>query len=267
MIKSLAQGWWQLEVGDGPVVAASLHSGHAVCPEMEPLLALSATERLREEDPFTEAWTAIAPTRIVGCHSRFGFDLNRPREKSIYLHPDDAWGLWVWKDFPDESVIAASLHRYDEFYEQVRDLLDRKVEQYGRFVLIDLHSYNHRRDGHDAAPAPPELNPEINVGTGTVNRRFWGPIVDRFLAEARARTVGGRQLDVRENIRFRGGEFPRWVNTRYGDAGCALAIEVKKFFMDEWSGEPDLPVIDQLRELLQHAVTGVTDELQRFDNK
>jgi hypothetical protein len=48
----------------------------------------------------------------------------------------------------------------------------------------------------------------------------------------------GRRLDVRENVAFQGkGEQTRFVHQRYAARGCAIALEFKKFFMDEWSGE------------------------------
>ena len=83
-------------------------------------------------------------------------------------------------------------------------------------------------------------NPEINVGTGSLDRDRWGTVVDAFL-EALPRR------DARENVRFRGGELSRWVNGRYCDRGCALAIEFKKTFMDEWTGALDEAHLEGLR--------------------
>jgi len=62
--------------------------------------------------------------------------------------------------------------------ELYRSLADR----YGRFLVLDLHSYNHRRDGPDQPPADPQGNPQVNVGTGTmVNRDRWANLIDRFM--------------------------------------------------------------------------------------
>jgi N-formylglutamate deformylase len=55
----------------------------------------------------------------------------------------------------------------------------------------------------------------------------------------RATTFEGDRLDVRENVRFEGRQLAKWVHERYGELGCALAIELKKVFMDEWTGEVD----------------------------
>ena len=140
---------FQLTKGEGPLVAAAIHDGHSVRPELAPLLAISDADRLREEDPFTSAWTAAAQNRIVVNRSRFEVDLNRPRNTAVYIKRSDAWGLKVWKKRPPDEVIARSLDGYDDFYRTVGAFLAGLAERYGRFVVLDLHSYNHRRLGPD----------------------------------------------------------------------------------------------------------------------
>ena len=89
---------WISTTGNQPIVAVALHDGHNVRPEVEQLLAISPDERKREEDPFTAGWTDIAESRTgTVLRSRFEVDLNRPRHLAIYLKPEDAWGLKVWK--------------------------------------------------------------------------------------------------------------------------------------------------------------------------
>ena len=127
--------------------------------------------------------------------------------------------------------------------------------------MLDLHSYNHRRDGPTAPPAPIDQNPEVNVGTGTVDRERWGPVVDRLMSELADREVAGHRLDVRENVRFMGGYLTQWVNERYDGVGLALAIELKKVFMDEWTGIPDDDHLRHLTEALGAAVPAAVQEL------
>ena len=79
---------WKITKGQGPVVAAAIHDGHRVREEVSKILALTDAERLREEDPFTAIWTEVAETRIIGLQSRFEVDLNRPREKAVYIIVD-----------------------------------------------------------------------------------------------------------------------------------------------------------------------------------
>ena len=78
----------------------------------------------------------------------------------------------------------------------------------------------------------------------------------------RAYDFGGRHLDVRENVAFQGkGELTRFVHDRYPGQGCAIALEFKKFFMDEWSGEPDPAALAQMRGFIDHSAAAARDLL------
>ena len=63
--------------------------------------------------------------------------------------------------------------------------------------------------------------------------------MDRFIDDLGAEVVAGRPVDVRENVRFRGGHLSQWLARRYPTTACTLALEFKKVFMDEWTGVPD----------------------------
>ena len=253
---------WTIRRGEGPIVAAAIHDGHEMRPAVAARVALTDQERGREEDPFTARWTEIAPHRVLVHRSRFEVDMNRPRDQAVYLLPEQAWGLTLWNAPLPARLREQSLDDYDAFYAAVFDLLSEVRARHGCFVVLDLHSYNHRREGPAAPPAPPEENPEINVGTGTMDRGRWRPVVERFLDDLRRFERRGRRLDVRENVRFRGGYFPRWIHETFPESGCALAIEVKKFFMDEWTGEPDRAQLQFVREALDATMPGILEELQ-----
>ena len=123
-----------------------------------------------------------------------------------------------------------------------------------RFVLLDVHSYNHRRDGPEAPPTPQEEAPDINIGTFSMPRDEWAFLLDPLMEEMRRFDFNGRQLDVRENIAFQGkGEQTRFVHDRYPGQGCAIALEFKKFFMDEWTGEPDPAELRAMRDFITHS--------------
>lgn len=255
---------WQLHVGGGPLIATAVHDGHDVRDEVARHLALSDLAQLREEDPFTGHWTRTAPTRVVGLRSRFEVDLNRPREKAVYRTPEDAWGLTVWKDDPQQEMFERSLAAYDAFYEAMGKLFDGIVAQHGHFVVFDLHTYNHRRQGPDGPVADEAGNPQVNIGTGTINRERWGPVVDAFIDTLRSFDFPGGKLDVRENVKFFGGNWPRWIHETFPESGVAIAIEFKKFFMDEWTGEPDQEHVEAIGEALQFTVPAVLDALRRI---
>lgn len=256
--------FWRFESGDSPLVAAAIHNGHEVRSEVAELFEIDDAGRLREEDPFTGDWASIAPTQFVGLHSRFEVDLNRPRDKAVFLEPEDAWGLKVWKDRLPEDVVERSLESYDAFYQNVDAALRNLVGRQERVVVLDLHSYNHRREGPDRLPADPEGNPEVNIGTGTMDRELWAPIVNRFISDLSEFEFLGRQLDVRENVKFFGGNFPRWTHEMFPDTVCVIAVEFKKFFMDEWTGEPDRGQVEAIHAALQSTVPGILEALHDF---
>jgi N-formylglutamate amidohydrolase len=256
---------WKTQRGDGPLVALAIHDGHEVRDEVVRHMAIDEQSRLREEDPHTASWTAVAPTRIVGLRSRFEVDLNRPRDNAVYLTPDDAWGLQVWNGSLPEDVVARSLAEYDAFYDALHELFSELVERHGRFFVFDLHSYNHRREGADAPAADPEGNPQVNVGTGSMtDRSRWAPVIERFIADLASFDLPGGPLDARENVRFRGGNCARWAHQTFPESACVLSLEVKKFFMDEWTGEVDPKLLDAVGRALASTVPGVLDEIERL---
>ena len=225
---------------------------------------MTIAARLYEEDPFTGRWTTIAPTRVVGLRSRFEVDLNRPRESAVYRAAGRLLGPGRLEVAAAAAeVVARSLAEYDDFYAHLHFLLARLVKTHGRVVVFDLHTYNHCRGGQGCPPDDPEKNPEINVGTGSMDRARWAPIVDRTLAELQSFDFLGRQLDVRENVKFFGGELSKWVHREFPETVCALAIEVKKFFMDEWTGELDEAKFEAVHSALDQAAAGVLAELKR----
>ena len=254
--------------GDGPILATAIHDGHALREEVARLTALSDGDRLREEDPYTGTWASLAPTRLVVLRSRFEVDLNRPREKSAYRRPEDAWGLKLWKEEPTDGIVQRSLDYYDAFYATVERIHAGLAARSGKFVVFDLHSYNHRRTGPSGSPADPTGNPEVNVGTGTMrNRAQWARLIERFITDLSAADFLGRELDVRENVRFRGGNLGRWTHETFPEAGCVLSVEFKKFFMDEWTGELDTEQHAAIGRALAGTVPGVLEELRRMGAK
>jgi hypothetical protein len=246
-------------LGGGSFVATAIHDGHTVRCELQKILALDENERLREEDPYTGLLTDVAPTRLLGLRSRFEVDLNRPRDKAVYLEPEDSWGLRVWKQTPSPAMIARSLRTYDAFYRYVDRTLETILRRHGRFIVLDLHSYNHRRNGAGGPQAGREGNPEINIGTGSADRRRWGGVIDGFMERFRKFDFLGRRLDVRENVKFLGGHFPQWIHRRFEGAGLAIAVEFKKFWMDEWTGVADEVQFGALHAALRFASSGLAE--------
>ncbi len=230
-----------------------------------PLLAIDAPARAREEDPHTDYWARVVPTWLVPTQSRFEVDLNRERSESVYARPEMAWDLDLWRHPLPPDLVERSHQEYDDFYRELRRLLDGLARRYAHLVVLDLHSYNHRRRGPDAAPSDPNANPEVNVGTGSLDRERFGALVDRFIADLAAFDFLGRHLDVREDVKFRGRQLARWIHREYPGRVATLSIEFKKFYMDEWTGVGDVEQITAIRAALAGTVPGLLEELDVLD--
>jgi len=262
--QDLPQRWWTTRRGPGPVLATAIHDGHDLRPDVAKAMILPDADRLREEDPFTGQTVEGVSTHIVVHRSRFEFDLNRGADGAVYCTPEQCWGLNVWETPPERALVDASLAIHSEYYRMLGALLDGIAAEHDRFVLIDVHSYNHRRDGPDGDATPQAEAPDINIGTFSMPREEWAFLLDPLMEEMRGFDFNGRKLDVRENVAFQGkGEQTRFVHDRYPGRGCAIALEFKKFFMDEWTGEPDPAELAAMRDFITFSARVAADLLER----
>ena len=260
VLGSEAMAPWSMTQGWSPIVAVALHNGHDLRSELESLVGIDAADRRREEDPYTGVLAEVAPTRVIVERSRFEVDLNRPADDAVCLDPEDCWGLEIWRAEPPEAAIDRSRYLHAAFYSELGDLLVETQRRFGRFVVLDLHSYNQRRRGPAAEPDDPATSPDVNVGTGSMDRARWGHLVDRFIADLSAHPLG---LDVRENVRFKGRHLASWIHTEFAETGCCLALEFKKTFMDEWTGRLDDARLAQIVDALASTLPGLQEELFR----
>lgn len=256
--------WWSTQISDDCVIATAIHDGHALDPEIAARMALPEDGRLREEDPFTGQAIAALPCHVIPQRSRFEIDLNRALEDAVYLTPEQSWGLEVWKQAPDGELLERVRDYHRSFYAMLGNLLDGIAKRHGSYVVLDVHSYNHRRDGSDAAPTPQEDAPDINIGTISMPREDWAWLMDPLLEAMAGFDFNGRKLDVRENVAFQGrGELTRFVHQRHPGQGCAIALEFKKIYMDEWSGQPDPDELKAMRAFMVHCADTARGLLER----
>lgn len=245
---------WEIARNPGPVIATAVHAGHRVRPELLERMALDDDERRREEDPLTDMLAGAGDQTFRARTSRFEIDLNRPEDEAVYLEPSDAWGLTVWTDPPTDDMVARSMEMRTAFYDMMRGWIEDSIAEHGRVLLLDLHSFNHRRDGPDAEPAPASDNPDIDLGLTTADEDKFGEVVDAFWSGLEGEAAG-RPLDIRRNVRFvDGGHWPEWVFAEYGADVCTITLEYKKFFMDEWTNRADISMLEDLRTNLSRAV-------------
>ena len=135
-----------------------------------------------------------------------------------------------------------------------------QLERHSHFLVIDLHSYNHRRNGPDSKPADSATNPEINLGTLYITpAEYWIELVEIFES-----TLRSYDLDIKHNVPFEGGHFPQWLNREWPGRVCALTVEVKKVFMDEWTGLRDNSAFFHIGMALKKATQAAEKKLMNF---
>jgi len=245
-----------------PIVATAVHAGHTLRPEIAAVSALNDEVRRREEDPFTEFLARECGCAVVVDRSRFEVDLNRGRSEAVYLEPGDAWSLDLWSAELTEDTVERSRVLHDRFYTRLGGLLEDMVVGHGGFVLYDIHSYNHRPGGPTTPVAPAAENPVVNLGTGSLPDR-WEPVASAFATAMGSSWFKGSPIDARQNVKFKGRYLAEFVNQRFASVGCALAIEFKKTYMDEWTGTVDRPALNELAAALVGTVEPVLEAYRR----
>ncbi len=243
-----------------PLVAVAIHSGHELRSEAENITALSDEERGREEDPYTDEFVRASQNSIVVNRSRFEVDLNRKRKNAVYRKPEDAWGLELWKEEPNYKFIRDSLSLYDEFYHQLKNYLSQVHKIHGYSVIYELHSFNYKRKSQQNC----KTFPDIIIGTGKIDRDRWLPAITKLIEILQEYNFMGRKLKVTENNFFPGGNFPAHVAKEFPLKCCPLAIEFKKFFMDEKTGRPFPKKIFEIQKLIHYTINPVLSELQEI---
>lgn len=244
---------------DSPVISLALHDGHHIPANVLQNIKLNEHKRFREEDPYTAYMADIPANRVFVNTSRFFVDLNRREDEAIYKEPEDAWGLEVWKHgFPAE-VEEKQMAYYHQFYSDIEPLIQNIIQKYGYFIILDIHSYNHRRKNPETEAAS-DKNPEINIGT-KYNHPKWDKLIHNYIDFLSNTMINGHKPDVRENIKFKGGGFSQWVNEHYSEHGYVLSIEFKKTFMDEWTGRGDIRHIEDIHRILVDSVQFLTDDI------
>src|SRR5690606_9114984 len=104
-----------------------------------------------------------------------------------------------WNGPLPEDELALSRAEHDRFYSMFTALIEALLARWGCVLLLDIHSYNHRRDGAEAEAADPAGNPDIELGVTTLDAARWGETARRFADALRHKPVAGRLPDVRNN--------------------------------------------------------------------
>jgi len=222
----------------------SMHSGHQVRKEILEILAVSEEDRYREEDLYTDRFIANFPIRIHALDSRYEYELNRNPYRALYDFDKPQWGMKVWKREVTEDERALSVKKHREFHKLLEMVCQYLLTQRSHALLFDMHSYCYQRE--EKQTWQEDERPEINIGTGAVNREIFEPAIACFKSNLRRTKIYDSPLRISENEIFFGGYLSRHLSRIYHEQLLVLAIEYKKIFMNEWTGELYQDVLDKL---------------------
>lgn len=243
-----------------PIIATAIHNGHYIRPDLKDNLIISDEDRKREEDPYTNSIIRSYDNRIVVNTSRFEVELNRNRDRAIYKTPEDCWGLEVWKRQLKESEIQQSLAEYDSFYRRLDSAISETIKSFGYAIVLDVHSYNHHRLGLGQPYDSQEDNPQIILGTTNMPRTYLESIY-KIQKKFQENIYLGKKLDCRIDIKYPGGTMSRHLHREFPGKVFSLAIEFKKTFMNEWTGELYRDKMEELITALQSITPLLTKDL------
>jgi hypothetical protein len=212
-----------------------MHAGSRMRPELADLIMPGSEDRYREEDPFADAFIEGLPLRIIARDSRFEYDLNREEESCIYPFGEQKYGLDIWSRPLTDREQEPALLKFREFYQLVDLVLEYMLGRNRKVLIFDLHTYCYQRLGKATWYEDP--NPEINIGTGAVNHGIFSGAIQTFISDLAGVRIEQHPVRVAENAVFQGGYLSRRLSKAWHDRVLVLAIEYKKIFMDEWTGE------------------------------
>jgi N-formylglutamate amidohydrolase len=220
-----------------PYIGTAIHAGHRMRDDLLANCLLDDAARLLEEDPFTDQMVQDFPITLVGCDSRYEYDLNRGPDDCVY---DVAWGVKVWREPLSDAQKQQSLDKHACFYRIMRALCEKLEQKFGGSLLLDTHSYNWRIRDYDAPPV-------FNIGTEQLDEERYRAALDSFDRELQAMSLPGLSTTLGWNAVFYGRGYQATIAKNHLGNTLVVPLEVKKIFMDETTGVPDQPMIEALR--------------------
>lgn len=239
-----------------PAICTAVHDGHKFGKDLDSYCALSESERLYEEDPYTGELIESMPITMIGLDSRYEYDLNRPLARCIY---SKAWGKEVWNKNLPKSLRRKSIEKHKTFYRVLDALIAKIEEKFGACIVFDLHSYNYKRIERET--------PAFNIGTEQIDIDRWGRVVERFRTSLNKLKLANEPVTAALNDVFYGrGYLISHVNSRFENT-LVIPGEVKKVFMDETTGESYPLILDELKSGFKHVLTDIGAYFARTHSK
>ncbi|ROS00128.1 uncharacterized protein (TIGR02421 family) [Sinobacterium caligoides] len=227
-----------------PYICTAIHAGGRLREELQSKCLLDSDERQIEEDLFTDELITSFPITLCVHDSRYEYDLNRAPNLAVY---DQAWGKEVWSSPLSPAERKASLAKHHRYFRILKAILSELEQRFGGCLLVDVHSYNWRSRDYPVSPL-------FNIGTAHLNTRRGKSILEQF--EGRLADIALPNVDnsVARDVVFKGNGYHSYFINRNFNNTFAIPLEIKKVFMDEFTGEPFPLVLDAIHQGLHLAV-------------
>lgn len=132
---------------NSPLVISIPHSGTDIPQDIAPICNL-ATKREHTDWELQELVAPLSETTLVANVSRYIVDVNRFKLRTgkatqPIIPRIDEVGNQLFNNYPSKKKQADWLQRYySPYYLHLENLLNEKLEQHERVLLVDLHSYD-----------------------------------------------------------------------------------------------------------------------------
>ena len=166
---------WQTEFGDGPLVACAIHDGHAVRPEVADSARArrdaAALRRRSLHRPLDGHCTDANHRSAVAVRGRSQPAARNGRVSAAGRLP----GAWnVWKSPPPPEIWSRDRSPSMTIFTPICDLLlERLRKPHGGWWSSICTATTIVAAASAARPTIRQQNPEINVGTGSMDRARW----------------------------------------------------------------------------------------------
>ena len=226
-----------------PYCCTAIHDGSNLRKELKGKIQIDDYGRWYEEDPHTGKFISSLPITIIGLDSRFEYDLNRRPEECIY---QEAWGQKVWNRSLSAKDRKISLEKHKNFYLVLQELVEKLEELYNGCIVYDMHSYNHQRWERDV--------PLFNIGTEKIDVQKYGDVIENWTSELKnIDVVGVDNITAINDVFYGRGYNLEFITTNFSNT-LVLAVEIKKIFSNELTGEDYPKIIRELQQKLKNSI-------------